>query len=171
MEIKSWIFLKDGKPAFKKQTPSQNGWRIDICAAKLVSRMLKGAGFDYLGTQCLIQDPLEKSFGVIGLHCGSNNNRTVGQFVDALKTSIINGLACTGLHNANCEGNDTELANLHSFLKESHGSSPNPSTSHGRETLHDGLSRSCIAEQVQWEACDDMNLFSVAYVSGFIARQ
>ena len=23
--IKSWIFLKDGKPAFKKPTPSQNG--------------------------------------------------------------------------------------------------------------------------------------------------
>jgi hypothetical protein len=54
MEIKSWLFLKDGKPAFKKQTPSQNGWLIDICAAELVWRTLKGAGFDCLGTQCLI---------------------------------------------------------------------------------------------------------------------
>jgi hypothetical protein len=32
-------------------------------------------------------DPLENTFGVIRLHCGSNNNPTVGQFVDALKTS------------------------------------------------------------------------------------
>ena len=36
MGIKSWICLKDGKPAFSKPTPSQNGWLIDICAAELV---------------------------------------------------------------------------------------------------------------------------------------
>ena len=65
--------------------------------------------FNYLETQSLNQDPLENTFGVIRLHCGSNNNKTVGQFVDALKTSIINGLAYTGLRNANCEGDDTEL--------------------------------------------------------------
>ena len=41
-----------------------------------------------------------------------------------------------------------------------------------RETLHDGLSGSCIAEQVQREVNDvDMDLFSVVYVSGFIARR
>ena len=33
MGIKSWIFLKD-KPAFKKPTPSQNGWIIDIAAVQ-----------------------------------------------------------------------------------------------------------------------------------------
>ena len=44
----------------------------------------------------------------------------MGQFVDTLKTSIISGLAYTGLHNANCEGDGTELLdNLHSLLKES----------------------------------------------------
>jgi hypothetical protein len=48
MGIKSWIFLKNGKPAFSKPTPSQNGWLIDICAAELVWRTLKGAGFDCL---------------------------------------------------------------------------------------------------------------------------
>jgi hypothetical protein len=109
MGVKSWIFQKDGKPAFSKPTPSQNGWLIDICASELVWRTLKGAGFDYLETRCLNEDPLENTFGVICLHCGSNNNPTVGQFVDALKTSIINGLAYTGLHDANCEGDDTEL--------------------------------------------------------------
>ena len=104
---------------------------------------------------------------------GSNNNPTVGQFVDALKTSIINGLAYTGLRNANCEGDDTELLdNLHSLLKESIASRPNPSTSHGRETIRDGLSGSRIAEQVQQEVNDvGVDLFPVAYVSGFIARR
>ena len=118
------------------------------------------------------QDPLENTFGVIRLHFDSNNNPNVGQFVDALKTSIINGLGYTGLHNAKCEGDDTEnLVNLHSFLKESRASPQNPSTSHGRETFHDGLRGCHIAEQMQWELNDvDMDLFSVAYISGFIAR-
>jgi len=162
--IKSWIFLKDGKPAFKKQTPSQNGWITDIGAVQHVWRMLKSAGFDYLETRSPNQDPFENTFGVIRLHCGSNSNPTVGQFVDALKTSIINGLAYTGLRNANCEGDDTELLdNLHSLLKESRVSRPNTSISHGRETIHDGLSGSHIAEQVQQEVNTvDMDLFSVA---------
>jgi hypothetical protein len=136
-----------------------------------VWRTSNRAGFDYLEIQCLNQDPLENTFGVIHLHCGSNNNPAVGQFVDTLKTSIIKGLAYAGLRNANCEGDDTEvLDNLHSFLKGSHATSPNPSTSHSVDTLHDGLSGSCIAQQVQREADDGTNLFSVAYVSGFIAR-
>ena len=64
----------------------------------------------------------------------------MGQFVDALKTSIINGLAYTGLRNANCEGDDTELLDdLHSLLKEPSASRPNPSTSHSSEAIHDGL--------------------------------
>ena len=134
-------------------------------------RTLKRAGFYYLETQSQNQDPLENTFSVIHLHCGSNSNPNVGQFVDALKTSTIIGLVYTGLHNANCEGDDTELLdNLHSFLKESCASLLNPSTSHSRETLHDGLCGSHIAEQVPWEVNDvNMDLFSVAYVS-VIAR-
>ena len=91
----------------------------------------------YLPTAALVEeDPLENTFGVICLHCGSNNNPTVGQFVDAVKTSIINGLAYTGLRNTICEGDDTELLDdLHSLLKVSSASRPNPSTSHGRETM------------------------------------
>ena len=50
MGIKCWIFLKDGKPAFKKLTPSQNGWIIDNGAVQHVWRTLKNAGFDYLET-------------------------------------------------------------------------------------------------------------------------
>jgi hypothetical protein len=48
MGIKSWIFLKNGKPAFKKPTASQNGWIIDTGAVQHVWRMLKRAAFDYL---------------------------------------------------------------------------------------------------------------------------
>jgi hypothetical protein len=95
MGIKSYIFLEDGKPAFKKPTPSQNGWLTDVCAVQHVWRMFKGACFDYLETRCLNQDSLENTFGVIRLRRGSNCNPTVEQFVDALKTSIISGLACT----------------------------------------------------------------------------
>ena len=169
MEIKSWIFLKDGKPAFKQRTSSQNGWIIDIGAVQHVWRTFKCAGFDYFETLNLNQDPLENTFGVILLHCGSNNNTTVGQFVDALKTSIINDLAYTVLRYANFEGDNLDI--LHSLLKESSASRTNPSTSHGREIIHDGLSGSHIAEQVQREVNDvDMALFSVAYVRGFIAR-
>ena len=99
-------------------------------------RTLKRAGFDYLETRSLNQDPLDSTFDVIRLHCGSNNNPTVGQFLSALKMSIINGLAYTGLRSANCEGDDTELLdNLHSFIKESRASPPNPFTSHNRVIL------------------------------------
>ena len=40
MGIKSWIFIKDGKPVSKKPTASQNGWIIDIGAVQHVWRML-----------------------------------------------------------------------------------------------------------------------------------
>ena len=50
MGIKSWIFVKDGKPAFIRLTPSQNGWITTIGAVQHVWRTLKSAGFDYLET-------------------------------------------------------------------------------------------------------------------------
>jgi hypothetical protein len=143
----------------------------NICAVQHVWRMLRKAGFKYLETRNLIQDPLENTFGVIRLHCGSNNNPTVGQFVDALKTSIINGLAFRGLNNTNCERDGTKLLdNVHSFLEEPDASVPHPSTNHGIGA--DDAVLIHVAEPVQQEKvikCD-MSLLSVAYVSGFIAR-
>jgi hypothetical protein len=56
-----------------------------------------------------IRIPLENTFGVIHLHCGSNNNQNVGQLVNALKSSIINDLAFRGLSNTNCKDDKTEL--------------------------------------------------------------
>jgi hypothetical protein len=46
--IKSWIFLKDGKPAFQELTSSHNGWCIDIHASQHVWRVFKGASFTIL---------------------------------------------------------------------------------------------------------------------------
>jgi hypothetical protein len=135
MGINSWTFLKDGKPTFLHCFPSQNGWLIDITAAQHVWRRVKGVGFKCLHTQNLNQDPLENTFGAVCSYCGSNNNPNVGQFVDAQKTGIINGLAIIGLCGRNCEDDGaTVLDNLQSFLRAPDASSPNPSTSHGKET-------------------------------------
>jgi hypothetical protein len=59
----------------------------------------------------------------------------VGQFVDALKTVIINGLAYRSLLDPKYEDDgDTHLDNLHSFLRPSSISSLSLSTSHDRQT-------------------------------------
>jgi len=114
--VSSWTFLKDSKPAFNKPPLSQTGWLVNIGAVRHVWRMLKEAGFRYLETRNLSQDPLENTFGDILLHCGSNSNPTVGQFADALNTTIINDLAFRDLRNTNCEDDKSELLdNLHSF--------------------------------------------------------
>ena len=136
-------------------------------AVQHVWRMLKRAGFDYLETRRLNQDPLDSTFDVICLHFGSNNNPTVGQFGDALKASIINGLALRDLNNTNCEDKTELLDNLHAFLEEYYVYIPHPSTNHGMGTgdavpIH-------VAEQVQEEEvlnCN-MKLLSVALCHWF----
>jgi len=108
------------------------------------------------------------------LHCRSNNNPSVGQFVDALKTVIISGLACRGLLNPNSDDDGaTLLDNLHSCVKTSAVSSPSQSISHDRETTDDAayIFRDKAQEGVHTAMCaGDMKMFSVVYVIGFIAR-
>jgi hypothetical protein len=48
-------------------------------------------------TTAVFDDPLVNTFGAIRSYCCLNNNQTVGQFVDAQKTNIINGLTFIGL--------------------------------------------------------------------------
>jgi hypothetical protein len=106
--------------------------------------------------QKLFDDPLENTFGAIRLNCGCNNNPTVWQFVDALKTSIINGLAFRGLCGTNCEDDGvTVLYNLQSLLRAPEASSPNPSTSHGKETPGDDPESFHVAQQVQKDSGAD----------------
>ena len=123
--------------------------------------------FKYLETQNLNQDVLENTFGVIHLHCRSNNNLSVGQFVDSLKTVIISGLACRGLLDPNCEDDGaTLLDNLHSCLKPSVVSSPSQSISHDRETT-DNVPYIVHMNEAQEGVCmamcaGDVIMFSVA---------
>jgi hypothetical protein len=101
----------------------------------------------------------------------------VKQFVDALKTSIVNGLAFRGLCETNFENDGaTLLENLQSLLRAPDASSPNPSTSHGKETPDAVTESFHFAQQVQKETgvvvhAGDMEVFSVACISGSIARQ
>jgi hypothetical protein len=177
MGVNSWIFLKDGKPTFLQPPPSQTGWLIDIIAAKHVWRTVKEAGFKYFHTRNLNQDPLKNTFGAIRLNCGSNDNPTVGQFVGALKTSIINGLAFRSLGNTNCEDDGaTLLDNLQSFLRVPDAASRNPSTSSDKETPAGVPESVHVVQQVQKDMgsavrAGEMEVFSVAYVSGSIASQ
>lgn len=135
----------------------------------------EGKKFQYLETQNLYQDALENTFGAIHLHCGSNNKPSVGQFVDALKTVITNGLTYRGLLDPNCEDDGATLRdNLHSFLKPSSVSSPSQSTSHDRETTayvpyiaHANEAQEGVRTAIR---AGNVKMLPVAYVSGFIAR-
>jgi len=65
------------------------------------------------------------------LHCGSNNNPSVGQFAVVLKTVFINGLVYRNLYCTDCEDDGASLLDkLHSFLKPSKATSASPLTIH-----------------------------------------
>jgi hypothetical protein len=88
MGIRSWIFLKNGKPTFLHRPPSQNGWLIDITAAQHDWRTVKEAGFKCLHTQSLNQDHLEDTFGAVRSYCDSNDNPNVGYVHVKLSTCM-----------------------------------------------------------------------------------
>jgi hypothetical protein len=52
---------------------------------------------------------LENITGAISLYCGSNDTPVLGQFVDVLKTRIIDGLASRGLGETTCEDESATL--------------------------------------------------------------
>jgi hypothetical protein len=103
-----------------------------------ICRGSKRGEFKCLHTQNLNQDPFRTRFEPIRSYCGSDDNPTVGQFVDALKTSITSGLDFRGLCVSNYEdGGVILLDNLQSLLRTPDASSPNVSTSHGKKTRDD----------------------------------
>ena len=157
--------------------PSQTGWLITIDAMQHVWRKVSEKHkLKCFETRNLNQDALENTFGAIRLHYSSNNNQSVGQFVDSLKTVIINGLAYRSLYGTDCEDDGaSHLDKLHSFLKPSNASSTSPLTSYESETTDSVPAIVHIGKEAQHglnatvRACD-MKMFSVAYVSGFIAK-
>jgi hypothetical protein len=116
----------------------------------------------------LFDDPLVNTFGAFHTYCGLNNNQTVGQFVDDLKTSITNGLAVRGLCGNNYEDDGATLMdNLKSLLR-----APDASPlSHGKEHTDDFPESFHVAQKL-WKDigaplhAGDMGIFSVAYVRG-----
>nr|CAD7599408.1 unnamed protein product [Timema genevievae] len=150
--------------------PSQDGWIITIRAAKLLWKTLKDAGLTFLETRRLNQDAIEHLFDSICAHCGSNNNPTVQQFEAALKTCIVNGLAFRDLQGGNCE-EDKDPASLLSTLQEFvRLVGDNTGT-----TLHVPSGRqSTVLIKTDIEKFHPLvgfESFSVAYVSGYIARR
>jgi hypothetical protein len=132
MGINSWIFLKDCKPTFLHPPPSQNGWLIEVIAVQHVWRAVNDAGFTWLHTRNLNEDPPEYTSGDIRSYYGFNNNPAMGQFVDALKTNITNGCTNRGLCVTNCEDEGaTLLDNLQLLLRALDFASLNLSTTHG----------------------------------------
>jgi hypothetical protein len=118
---------------------------------------VKEVGFKYFHTRNVNQDPLENTSGAIHLYCDSNSNPTLGQFVDALKTSIINGLAIRGLCGTNCKDDvATGLDNLQSLFRAPNAASSNSSTNRGKETPDDVPESFHVAQHV-WKDMRDMS--------------
>jgi hypothetical protein len=143
------VSSKQGEPIHPP--PSQTGCLISIAAVQHVWRRVnEKKNFTYLEIQNLNQDALENTFGAIRLHCGSNSDPTVEQFVGALKTVIINGLAYRGLRDCNYEDDGASLLdNLHSFLTPSCVSSSSLLTSHVRGTTDDDSNIDDVKEAQQ----------------------
>jgi hypothetical protein len=98
----------------------------------------------------MCQNPLENTFRAIRSYSSSNNNPTVGQFVDTLKTGSINGLACRSVQGSNCEDDGATLMdNPQSLFRVPDVSQPNPFTSNGTENSHDPSDSFHFAEQIQ----------------------
>jgi hypothetical protein len=104
-KVQTWTFLNK-EPEELRPSPSQSSWLITIGAVQQVCRKVsEELKFKFFETRHLKQN----TFGAIRLHCGSNNNPSVGQFVDALKTVIINGPAYRSLYGTNCEDDGASL--------------------------------------------------------------
>jgi len=82
--VKNWTFLnKKSEPNLPP--PAQTGWLITIGEVQHVWRRVRKEKFKYLETRNLNQDALENAFGAICLHCGANNNPSIGQFCRCLE--------------------------------------------------------------------------------------
>jgi len=83
-DTRGWTFLNKEYEQICPP-PSETGWLITLAAIQHVWRRVnEEEKFKYLETRNLNQDALHNTHGAIRLHCGTNNNPSVGQFVDTL---------------------------------------------------------------------------------------
>jgi hypothetical protein len=144
------MLFNDSEPTFLHPPLSQNGGLITITAAEIVWRTMKGNHY-----------PHGKTTGTICAVCDCNRNQTVGWFVDALKTSSINGLA---FRRTNCKDHGvTLLDNLESIHRAFDGSSQNFFTSHGNDCVPDNYHAAQRVQKDKGAAVveDDVGAFSV----------
>ncbi|KOB73758.1 Uncharacterized protein OBRU01_10974, partial [Operophtera brumata] len=86
--------------------PSQMGWMRTMIA---VERLWGNLKVTSLSIRRLNLDPLQNCFACIRYHCGSNVNPNISQFINGLKTAILNNLRDRGAK-PNCEDDGAILS-------------------------------------------------------------
>lgn len=167
------IFFNTSKFVGSTRTPpSKEGWVWTLNAIELLWNKLrnKHSNIQSLATRRLQQDPLENLFGCIRSNCGANYNPTAGQFIAALKTSILSNLA--HLSTGNCESDYCEaiIDNYKDVLTRSTNLCTNYTTSTQQSfsyssNLSEELESICNAETSSGEAQ------ACAYVCGFLIKR
>ncbi|XP_047036130.1 uncharacterized protein LOC124641914 [Helicoverpa zea] len=153
--------------------PSKEGWVWTLNAVELLWNKLrnKHPNIQSLATRRLQQDPLENLFGCIRSNCGANYNPTAGQFVAALKTSILSNLA--HLSTGNCESDYCEsiIDNYKDLLTKSTNICTNDAISTTLQNISyssdfsEEIENICNAESTSSEAQ------ACAYVCGFLIKK
>ncbi|XP_049791496.1 uncharacterized protein LOC126198910 [Schistocerca nitens] len=168
-EIGSWqiIDLKTGRNK-TNMFSFMKGWQITLQSIIFLWKTLKVVGFKYLNLKVFNQDALENFFCCIRQHGIANTNPTCFQFVQALKTCVVNHMTLPfkAMSVSNCENDDyTPLSSLCHFLAAS-GSSEHLSECemNGTDTPEQIYSYSDgIIESVEDQQ-------SLAYVAGYVLK-
>lgn len=151
--------------------PSQQGWIWTINAVERLWKNLtwKHNNIKTLCTRRLQQDPIENLFGSIRANCGANTNPTVGQFVAALKTTIMSNLAHLS-SGGNCELDDNEsiLKNFKKLFTPTLVHTADEDKKELDETLCSAtLSSDSVNESfIELSSTDSAELQACAYVCG-----
>jgi hypothetical protein len=183
--MKSWNFRRLTKTGKVRQDkpPSQVGWLVSLKAIQKIWEYLQSKNISSLRPRSLNQDPLENLFGAIRAGCGCNDNPTTSQFVGSLKTQLLNNLTKQSMSGTNCQADDGMLlCNLRSFL--SVGVEKELLSKEKQIVIAEVAPLDPATEDVELDAAGDVDddisnavalghtgIFSVAYVSGFIAKR
>ncbi|XP_049857660.1 uncharacterized protein LOC126340574 [Schistocerca gregaria] len=144
------------------------GWQITLKSLIFLWKALKVVGFKNLNLKVFNQDALENFFCCIRQHGIANTNPTCFQFVQALKTCVVNHMTLPfkAMSVSNCENDDyTPLSSLCHFLAASsrseHLSECEMNDTDTPEQIYsysDGIIE-CVEDQQ-----------SLAYVAGYVLK-
>lgn len=162
-QIRQWKFFdRNGKKVTAPRC--KMGWIQTIQGFIMIWDICSKAGFKFLRTRAINQDPLENLFSIIRQYGRGNDNPTCYQFSSALKTSILNGLVSHKNKGKNCEDDESDvLDDLNTFIRSC--IRKGNSTTFGEE------------DTIPWnvpdkpENADFAELQAVTYVSGYIVKR